>query len=161
MSKTLINYLIAQFHEIEKGQPWLDEWFNKKLEPVDEELAFTPPQEGVHSVAEILSHLVVWRNEILSRLKGNPRKLEVTSPENWKSLADLKEVGWGALLKDFRSTQNELINFLTEQDDVFLHRKHGPSGMTNCYYAEGLIHHDLYHLGQIGLVLKLLSVKSG
>jgi len=159
MSKTLVNYLIAQLHEVEKGQPWLDEWFDKKFDSIDEDKAFSPPQEGVHSVAEIMSHLVEWRWEIISRLKGNPRKMEVDSPENWKSLAELKEVGWEALLKSFKESQVELINFLSDKDDEFLTGTYPHSTMMHCYYLEGVIHHDLYHLGQIGLVIKLLSIK--
>ena len=160
MSKTLINYLIAQLHEIELGKPWLDEWFDKKLEPVDEKMAFTAPLEGVHSIAENLSHLVQWRREVLSRLQGNARSMEVTSPENWRSNAGLSAHGWANLVENFRATQKDLIQFLSDKDDAFLEATNDTSGLTNLYYVEGIIHHDLYHLGQIGLVSKLLSLKA-
>ena len=160
MSKTLINYLIAQLHEIELGKPWLDEWFNKKIEPVDEAMAFESPLEGVHSIAENLSHLVEWRQEVLSRLQGNARSMEVTSPNNWRSNEALAVEGWPTLVERYRATQKDLIQFLSDKDDAFLEATNDASGLPNLYYVEGVIHHDLYHLGQIGLVSKLLSLKA-
>lgn len=59
----------------------------------------------MHSVAEIISHLVEWRKEVLSRLQGNPRGLEMTDAANWRGNAELKEKSWKKLLKEFYNSQ--------------------------------------------------------
>ena len=89
MSQILIKDLIDQFIEIQNGTPWLDETFDKKLLKINDKNAFTRPLPDVHSVAEILSHLLVWRFEILSRLEGNDRILWADSAENWKPNEEL------------------------------------------------------------------------
>jgi len=151
----VINNLILQFEEVFNGLPWLDESFTKKFKLVNEENAFIRPQKEVHSIAEILSHLVIWRTEVLNRLKGNDRQLSAESPENWISNNKLKKEGWEQLLSNFKQSQIELKSFLELQNDDFLELPYFDSNYK--YLVEGLLHHDLYHLGQIGLVQKMLS----
>jgi uncharacterized damage-inducible protein DinB len=153
----VINSLILQFKEVYEGLPWLDESFAMKLNLVNERNAFIQPQKDIHSIAEILSHLIVWRVEVLNRLKGNPRQLFEYSPENWISSNELKKKGWDQLLHSFKQSQKELLSFLNSKDDDFLSISYFDK--TYKYLVEGLLHHDLYHLGQIGLVQKMLSQK--
>jgi len=155
MSRILIDDLIEQFHEIYNGAPWLDETIYKKLERVDETTAFERPLPNLHSVGEIMSHLVVWRNEITNRLNGQERKLLVTSPENWLSNKDLKIAGWKKLHQSFMQSQDQILDLLKRKDDSFLDEPYADRNFK--YLVEGLIHHDIYHLGQIGIVIKLLS----
>lgn len=51
-----------------------------------------------------------------------------------------------------------MIEFLSAQGDDFL-EKIDAEGHTNKYYLEGIINHNRYHLGQIGLVLSLVKNK--
>jgi uncharacterized damage-inducible protein DinB len=158
MDTVIINNLIAQFDEVHNGIPWLDESFSKKFKLINEENAFIRPRKDIHSIAEILSHLVVWRTEILSRLNGNPRQLSADSPENWKSNDELENEGWESLLDEFDQNQNELKLLLQSKEDDFLATSYHDRNYK--YLVEGLLHHDLYHLGQIGLVNKMLTSKN-
>jgi hypothetical protein len=72
------------------------------------------------SVAEIISHLIEWRKEVLSRLNGNPRGLEMNDATNWRSDEDLREKGWDNLLSEFYNSQRQIISFLEGKDDSFL-----------------------------------------
>jgi len=152
----VINNLISQFEEIYDGAPWLDESLTKKFKLVNEQNAFIRPQKDIHSIAEILSHLIVWRTEVLNRLKGNDRQLSEDSPENWRSNIELKEEGWEHLLSGFNRSQEELLSFLNSKDDKFLELPYFDRNYM--YLVEGLLHHDLYHLGQMGLVQKMQSI---
>lgn len=157
MSNVLIKNFIEQLIEIEKGIPWMDETIEKKLNHVKPEDVFRRPLPYVHSVAEILSHLIAWRFEIISRLKGNKRKMDVNSPENWRSNEELEIDGWQHLLNQFKESQSLLIALLEHKNDDFLLTPF--EGNDYKYLIEGAIHHDLYHLGQIGLVNKMLISK--
>ncbi len=154
MSKVLIDNLIEQFHEIYNGSPWLEETIFKKLDGLDETTAFEKPLPNLHSVAEIISHLVVWRNEITNRLLGQERKIKMASPENWLSNENLKITGWAKLRENFNQSQDRILGLLNEKEDSFLEEPFVDRNFK--YLVEGLIHHDIYHLGQIGIVIKLL-----
>lgn len=161
MTNILIKDLIQQLKDIENADLWIDENFEKKLLQVDEQTAFERPIPDIHSVAEIISHLTEWRKEAFSRLKGNPRGLEMTDAANWRSNEDLKVKGWENLLKEFYTSQQQIISFLEEKDDDYLYSPYlfaQPSFPHNFQYlVTGLIHHDFYHLGQIGITIKFLK----
>ncbi len=150
------DHLLIQFREIFNGAPWLDETFAKKIDNLSEEDAFRTPY-NLHSVAEIISHLLEWRKEIISRLEGNPRKMKFDSPENWITNETLKKHGFKSLWQDFEDSQQELYKMLQTHDDHFLSQPW--SNVDNEYLLRGLLHHDIYHLGQIGLILRMNAVE--
>lgn len=159
MNRTCIDALANQFESIYRGEPWLDETFAKKLGSLSETQAFARPLPMLHSVAEIISHLLVWRNEVIHRLQGNPAQLSVNHPANWKDSEELKTEGWEILQQQFDDSQERLLTLLRENDDSFLEQEYKQSTATDPYryYLEGLLHHDCYHPGQVGLIIKMLS----
>ncbi len=156
---TLINEHIRHLNELTRGDAWLDESFQKKLRPVDESNAFLRPMPDLHSVAELISHMTEWKNSVLSILKGGRRTLTMKSPDNWRTNDQLRSVGWNALQQRFFDIQDELIAFLqTVDDDHLLKLVSEKSGDYNKMLT-GIIDHDLYHLGQLGITIKYLKMK--
>ena len=154
----LMKSYIGQLEELFSGDPWIDETFEKKLKELSEEIAFRKPMESMHSVAEILSHLIVWRREILSRIKDKQSPhLTMENEYNWKGNEALRQNGFFQLLDEFNETQEQLIDFLGKQNDEFLLLRDDQKNVSFDYYIRGLVHHDAYHLGQIGMVLKILQ----
>jgi len=154
--KNIIHNLTRQLSEVIDGEPWVDETFSKKLSGLTEEQAFTRPLPSVHSVAELVSHLLEWRISVLSILKGGSRTITMDSSANWKDNDSLRQEGWDILKEKFFKSQQDIITFLDQQNDDYLEQM-DKEQHSYLYYAEGLIHHDMYHLGQIGLVIKMLS----
>ena len=151
----LIQSYITQLTELFSGEPWIEETFESKLKELPEDLAFSKPKEDIHSVGEILSHLIVWRKEILQRVKEKKSpSVTMESSDNWKKLETLKQDGLFQLLNEFNESQELLIEFLKTKTDSFLSTKDNFKNVSFDYYIRGLIHHDAYHLGQIGLLLK-------
>ena len=153
MTQELTQY-INQWRSGLVGEPWIDETFAKKFERVNEENAFLQPLPGVHSVAQLVSHLVEWQLSIFNIWKGGRRTVTMESGLNWLDNPALQTHGWAALKGRFTQVQEEMILFLSAQDDDFL-EKIDAEGHTNKYYLEGIIDHNMYHLGQIGLVLSM------
>ena len=149
--KIITSHIARQLKELFDGNPWLDESFKKKMNDMSDDIAFVQPF-GMHSVAENLSHLLEWRKEIVRRLEGKPRSMHVDSPENWLSNELLKENGWESLWNEFIASQERLYAFIGSIDDEFLALPYVDT--TNEYLLRGLLHHDIYHLGQIGLSIK-------
>lgn len=157
--RTAIDVHIQHLEDMVGGDSWLDESFEKKLAEVGPDNAFVRPIPDLHSVAELLSHVIVWRISVLSILKGGSRTLTMESPENWKSNGELKAIGWETLIAQFYETQNDLIKLLKRKDDEFLQEINPLSEghFDYNYYLCGIIDHDLYHLGQLGLTIKFLK----
>lgn len=151
-----IESLVRQWQEVQEGPNWVDENFKKKLDTLSEDQAFQRPIADVHSVAELLSHLLVWRREAIQRLNGMDRQLWMNSPENWRTNDELKAIGWESLKADFYKSQQELIALVGRQADRYLENIYS-DGYPYWYLIEGLIHHDFYHLGQLGITVKLLQ----
>lgn len=153
---TRIQSYIQQFAQIFNGSPWLDESFSKKLNNLSEKKIFTQFPNNNHSVAEVVSHIIVWRMEIIRRLDENSSKRRLTeeSLDNWKDLQVLQQIGWQQLYADLSQSQQQLTKLLQDKDDTFLDEQLGETEFNKEYFVAGILHHDLYHLGQIGLILK-------
>jgi uncharacterized damage-inducible protein DinB len=156
MNTSIKNY-VRQINQLYEGDNWAGESFLGKLKPLDENLFFTQPFSGKHSVAEILWHSIYWRTVVVKRIKGDNEFEERTADEqNFLPLESLRKKGLSGLLNDLRKSQDELINILNSSQDDFLDLEYKP-GNTNESQIEGIIQHDYYHLGQIGFVISVLK----
>lgn len=151
--------LIKQLHDLLHGPLWLDEHFDKKLNSISAEEAFVNPIPGLHSVAELLSHLNVWLRACMDRMTGIENNLKDNSPDDWKSNARLKADGWEVLKEEFFDLHDELIRLIETSDDAFFEQTYHGSAFTYSDIMHGLIHHNAYHLGQMGLTIKFLKMK--
>lgn len=151
MTRHYLEKIIERQTAIIGGENWLGECFKNKIAGLSEEAAFQKPLVQIHSVAELISHLTVWKEENFKKLNGNPPTLTDDSPENWKKNEVLKEIGWKTIKEDFFNASKRLTDFLNNKDDTFLEQE------SNAIILEGLIQHDIYHLGQIGIAIKLIN----
>jgi uncharacterized damage-inducible protein DinB len=158
MDNKLIKNITRQLQDVQDQENWLDENFKKKIDSISEEQAFKRPLPELHSVAELVSHLLEWRKESIRKLKGEAAKLTMDSPENWRTNDELQKTGWDKLKSDFYESQLELIRLIENQPDEYLEKTY-QDGYKFKYLVEGLIHHDLYHLGQLGITIKFLNLK--
>jgi len=155
----LSELYIQHLNENQKGTNWIDENLNKKIEKLNGDKAFERPIPEIHSVAELVSHIIVWRYAAIERLKGKQPNLTMSSPENWKGNIELQQIGWHQLKVELSNTQSALIKFIENKPDKFFLENEYVKGYSYKYLIEGLIQHDIYHLGQIGITIKLLTSK--
>lgn len=155
--KTMLSHLIEQFHCIYNGSPWYGDSLLQKLEKVDAEAVFTTPAPGLHSVAQQVAHILSWRRVLAERLKGNAGyQVKINSASDWPSHADLQAKGWDAILAELAENQQEIIQLLSAETDDLLDRLFDGK-RTFRMLMEGILQHDIYHIGQIGLVLTLIN----
>lgn len=153
--KTELSRLILQFQTIYAGQPWYGDSLLQKLEPIGAETAFATPAPGVHSVAQLTAHILVWRRLLAERLKGNTGfKVEAGAEQDWLSQSALRAKGWENILSELSENQQEIVQLLSSENDALLDRLYDGKN-TFRFLIEGVLQHDVYHLGQIGLVLSL------
>jgi len=156
MSRLLIENIIRQLNEIQDGSLWFDQCFKDKIDHLSDDEALTRPMPQMHSVAEHISHMLEWRKECVLRFKGLKTEL-MNSPADWKDIAELRMLGWTNLKKALYDSRLELIHLFANQDDTYLETKFLDTEYNFHYLIEGIIQHDLYHLGQIGVTIKLLN----
>ena len=158
MSQVLIKNIIRQLSEIQDGSLWFDQCFKGKIDTLSDAEALTRPIPQVHSVAEHISHILEWRKECLLRFKGQKTDL-MNSADDWKDTIALSKIGWTNLKNLFYESTVTLINALEKQDDTYLETRFLDTDYNFHYLIEGIIQHDLYHLGQIGITIKILNSK--
>ena len=155
-----LKEFIRQLKELFDGGSWQGESFKEKLKRVDEVNAFLQPIPGVHSIAEIIWHCIYWRMTLLKSGNGELGYRDSTFEKlNFLSVEQLRSQGWEKLHAALLASQEQLISMLTIKSESFL-EEHYEKDKTFSHLVEGIIQHDIYHLGQIGLVQKILALKS-
>ena len=81
----------------------------------------------------------------------------MNSPADWKDNTALRKFGWINLKNALYHSRIELIELFANRDDTYLENKFLDTEYNFHYLIEGIIQHDLYHLGQIGITIKLLN----
>lgn len=156
-SNSRIKNHIRQLEQLYGGGSWNDESFTGKLKTIDEQKAFVQPIPGRHCIAEIVWHCTYWRTVLIKRIQGdNAFRERTVNDQNFLPLQALQQKEWGNLFTEFKQSQELVITLLSTKNDEFLEGEY-QDGKKFDYLVEGIIHHDIYHLGQIGLVISLVS----
>ena len=158
---TLVQHTIGQLKEIQDGALWIGSTYSNKLDIINNETAFMRPHKNLHSVAEIISHLTLWRTETILKITSGTGSKTDDCEENWLDNITLQKKGWFAIKEAYDRTLTQLMNLLQDKNDTFLEKQYYDTDFKGYYpyrfVLNGMIHHDLYHLGQIGLIIKFLK----
>lgn len=156
----LIKHISKQLKDIQNGKNWIGSSFDSKLNHIDEQLMFTRPMADLHSIAEIISHLTLWRKEAILKIKTGKGSKTDDCEENWLPIATLKNKGWHSIKAEYDLSLIELLSLLEHKEDTFLNETYYDTDFKGTYtynfLINGMLHHDIYHLGQLGIVIKYL-----
>ena len=159
--KTLINNITGQFQSIHFGRNWFGQSYKVKLQDLAKEHRFKRPYTNIHAVAELLAHSTAWRKDAILKIQTGKGELTEASKDDWRNLDKLKENGWESIVAEYHSSVEELLELLRVKDDGFLESHyHDPEFAGDFPFSfaiYGILQHDIYHLGQIGLVVKMLK----
>jgi uncharacterized damage-inducible protein DinB len=159
--KVLIPHIINQLMAIQEGKVWVGSTYESKLRQINEENAFIRPLPDMHSVAEIVAHLTTWRKESILKIRTGKGSLTDDDEANWYANEKLKEQTWAAILADYKASLSTLIELLNSKEDDFLNQTYYDTDFKGNYpysfVIDGMLHHDIYHLGQIGMIVKYLE----
>lgn len=152
-----VTAIANQFVTIYNEEPWYGDSIAKILDGITEDSAFWEPTEGAHSIAQLVSHMIYWRQSLVKRLENDLEyKSSMKSEDNWKTTKALKILGWKKLLGQLEESQNKIVNLLQKEDDSFLEKPYSAKA-TMHELIKGIIQHDIYHLGQIAYVKSIFS----
>jgi uncharacterized damage-inducible protein DinB len=152
-----IQYLVSQLQECFNGDPWFGRNAEKLIGEVRETLAFQKPN-GQHSIAELVWHMVNWREFVISRFKKDETKdLHYFEANDWRQLDHLDRSLWQHGLQKLNETQELLIKIFQYQSDSILDKTVEERTYNYRNLLNGIVQHDIYHLGQIAYLVKFLN----
>ena len=153
-----IKSLINKYESIYNGKPWYGDSIMKILKNVNPQIVFNKVDEKSHSIAELAAHMIGWREIVYSQMQGKT-KSRLTQKEtfNWKRFDKNEKTVWKNLLKRLDKNQKKIISFLGKKNDEFLTSKVPGKRRNTEFLIEGIIQHDIYHLGQIALLNRVLK----
>lgn len=154
--KTLQDY-ITDFQHIWDGAFWASGNYKdtfKNLSPIQ---ATTKPLPKLHSIAELVWHIAAWRKVMIEHLKGNTSYDIVLNTEaDWKIIPEGDVEAWEEALADLQETQAIILKLLSESEESTLNEVYKKK-YTRTFLINGIIQHDIYHLGQIRMLKGLVS----
>lgn len=158
--------LICSLSEIFEGEPWYGESVMRKLENVSYEIGYKTCIPESHSVAQIVGHLTAWKQYAVEKLKSNSDfEIRIGSKTDWPDIEVRSGKEWEILKRNLVAAQSEIYEYLENKgDDSYLDQKVKGKKYNFEYLIRGIIQHDIYHLGQIGLIesqLKNKEIDSG
>jgi len=132
---------------------WHGPSLRQALRGVSAEVAAWRPGPGRHNIWELAVHAAYWKYIARRRLLGQKRGSFALKGSNWfRRPVELSEKAWR---EDLALLESEHRKLRTEMVD-YLNAKHGRAAVDMLF---GVAFHDIYHAGQIRLLLRLQDRK--
>lgn len=154
-----ITRIVDQLEREHAGEPWHGSSVLAQLECLPAEQAAAHPVRGAHSIWELVLHMTAWKEEVLRRVTGEPASEPARG--DWPAVGDPSPERWRAAVADLTRAHEALVAGLRALDELALWRPiNDPrnaetrEGVTVYELLHGIVQHDAYHSGQIGLLKK-------
>lgn len=105
-----------------------------------------------HSVLELLLHMISWRTFTARRLRGD-NDYQVSDDANFPSTTN---TSWSEAIDRLKRSQEELLAAANAFPESRLGELVPSNTQRYTYYTllHGIVQHDIYHAGQIQLILR-------
>ena len=151
-----IRSIISRLENVNSGEPWFGRAVYTILEEVDPKKVSRHPNDQ-HSLAELLYHMITWADFTLKRIeKDKINDLAAAEELDWRKI-DPGVHTWKKGLAEFKAIHKKIIALLKKKDDAFLDEKVDYRKYDFRFLINGMIEHNIYHLGQIAYLHKMES----
>jgi uncharacterized damage-inducible protein DinB len=146
----IVDQLQRTFH----GDAWHGDSLTKILAGVDAQTASYRPAGASHSIWELVNHITSWLQESARRLRARDYR-SLLPDQDWPAVVETSERAWQKTLQQLATEHEKLVKSAAEFDPALLDEVI-PGSPSQSYYLvlHGVIHHTLYHAGQIALLKK-------
>lgn len=154
--KNEVQSIISNLERVLTGQPWYGEAVMPMLRKIHPAVVYINPKNS-HAAIEILYHMITWAEFTLSRLQ-NKQDYDLKKAEemDWRMI-DPKIHTWEKGLNEFEQIHKQIVAELQTKDDAFLKEMVDYREYNFRFMLNGLIQHNIYHLGQIAYLKNLLG----
>ena len=150
MAASEISRIVEQLEQVHEGGAWHGPSVGEALAGVNAVGAARRPIGSGHSIWEIVHHMRVTDAAVRAHVGG---QAAVEEPE-WPDLADTGDAAWRAAVDSLKATQRSLREAVARFPVARLHDTIPEKSHSYWYELMGILHHDLYHAGQISLLKK-------
>jgi uncharacterized damage-inducible protein DinB len=155
--KAIVRSVLKQLSDFYNGDLWVTDNLTKKVFSHSSSLVMKKVNGHTHSIAEQVAHIIAWRNFGVQKLTGNSNfDIEDNSPADWP-----EPVEWDAVQKEFETCHQNLLAAIKNFPDEKWHSTVPGRSYSFIYLINGLVEHDYYHYGQIGVLLSALKKMQG
>ncbi len=154
---TEIERITDQLERAFRGEAWHGPSMRQILSDINYATAFTLPMKGVHTIWEIISHMIVWMQLTARALAGESMPADPPPDKDWPEVEEANEDTWVGTLESLTETHNILIDKLSNfADDDLMNIV---PGRDYSWYIllHGIVQHNLYHAGQIAMIKSSLT----
>lgn len=148
--------LAARLEEVLYEKPWYGTCVHDILEKINATQA-VHRINGQHNIAELLHHMTQWKKFVYEKTFGDKTFDIIDDSVNWKTFDTISSGEWATLILEFVSIASDLVNGLNNlslatYEKIVPGRKYSYE-----HLLFGIVDHDIYHLGQIALLHKMIS----
>ena len=154
--------IVELIERVLSGDPWHGSSVAQILAGVTPEGAAKRPLDGAHSIWELVLHMTGWAREVTARLGG--RVAQEPDAGDWPDVGAPAAGRWQAAKADLFTAYDELMAAVRALDAATLARpvldfRNNALGTGLSHYVtlHGVIHHAIYHAGQIALLKRALG----
>lgn len=150
--KNEVQKIISLLNRTFEKNAWYGPSITEVLTGITQDLA-QKRLPHTHSIVELVNHMTSWRLFVIKKLEGDFH-FKIDEQSNFPSDTD-----WNSSLEKLHTSQRQLLQLLDSFDPVALSEKVPHEGYQYSYFTllHGIIHHDVYHLGQIALIKKTFT----
>lgn len=153
------QYLAKQLEIAYQGEPWFGRATSELLAEVDINTALYKTDDDQHSILELVYHMINWREFTISRLQPDASKdMKYFEKNDWIKLDHGDDTVWEKGLAQLEASQKELLRLLNGLPDEKLSEMVEDRQYNFRFLLNGIIQHDIYHLGQIAYIKKYVAV---
>ena len=152
MKRSIKSYA-EELAKVYEGDPWYGKPIKSLLQEVKAEDAFKNGH-AKHSIYQIVNHMLAWRELLLKRLNGDSKAtIKLNSEQDWAPNPPKADIqNWKDVIERLQKNQEGLLKNLKSRSDDDLSNELAESGATLDMHLDGLLQHDIYHAGQVGLL---------
>jgi uncharacterized damage-inducible protein DinB len=145
-----IERILDQLNRAWGGPSWTGVAIRPLLDDLTEAQARAHPLPDAHSVIELAAHMSLWLDTVAYRLSGKPK--EPTPEEDWR---DGEQLSWAGMVEELENAHSHLSDAIARLTVDDLDKTVAGRDYTTYVMLHGVIQHNLYHAGQIGLLKKV------
>lgn len=137
-----VKEVVFHLRNVYDGKPW----YGKSIKEI---VLASDANDPIY--IEILNHMIAWRTFALNNVRGISYTIETDSDEDWPRSG---AVNRHEALETMADMNRDLIEVLSSKPDAWLLEKVPNTNYSFQFLLEGIIQHDIYHLGQIAILQK-------
>src|SRR5262245_42903218 len=134
----------SQLKRAYQGEAWHGPSLRELLEGVTAEQAAAKPFPKIHSIWELVNHIITWEEIARRRLEGDPVS-QIPDEYNFPPVTDTGEAAWQAALNKLGDGNKALREAIRNIEDKQLEETAPGTNYSNYFMLHGVIQHDLYH----------------